>query len=1250
MVERKSFGKIPKVLDLPDLVEVQLESFDQFLQPDLPPDERENQGLEAIFQEVFPIEDYHRRYTLEYISYSLGRPKYEDGEALRKGVTYAAPLKASLRLISREKEEAREPKNIIEQEVYLGDLPLMTERGTFVVNGVERVVVSQLHRSPGVYFKEEIHPSGKRLISAQMIPYRGSWLEFFTDANGILWVNLDRRRKLFATTLIRGLGYSTIEEILKIFFPTKTVKLPESEAALDNSDLLGKVLSTDIFDMETGEILANAGGEITDELLAKLCSSGLASAEVVDKKESGGLAIIRNTLAKDQNRSEKEALERIYLLLRGSLPPSLEAAKSYFSNLFFSGRRYDLSKVGRYKINQRLNLQVASDIMTLTREDILETIRAILKLEAGEGMTDDIDHLGNRRLRRVGELLASQFSIALSRAARSIREKMVLRDTEDLTPQGLMNVRLIQGVVMGFFAGSQLSQFLEQTNPLAELTHKRRLSALGPGGLTRETAGFEVRDVHYSHYGRICPIETPEGPNIGLIVSLSTFARVNQYGFIETPYRRVSKGGVTKAIQYLPADLEDQYTIAQANAPLDKRGRLVANLVLSRKRGGFPVVSPEEVDYMDVSPMQLVSAAAALIPFLEHDDANRALMGSNMQRQAVPLLIPRAPTVGTGIEEKVARDSGAVVLARRGGAVSRVTAEEICVLPDGEGGDLFEENVDRYPLTKFKRTNQDTCMNQRPLVREGDRLEGGEVIADGPATENGELALGSNVLVAFMPWGGYNFEDAIVVSERLLKEDMFTSIHVEEFECQVRETKLGPEEITREIPNVGEDTLKDLDEHGIIRIGAEVFPDDILVGKVSPKGETELTPEERLLRAIFGERASDVRDSSLRVPSGVSGVVVDVRVFSRKGLEERAGEAEKEVSRIRRDASRRVKEIESRLVEALSKTLVGKKAKHTLRDAKGRVVVKKGTAITGEHLARIDFDEIVISSGVFGRSTKKVEAVLGEARRVKEAVVAARDSEIEKVKRGDELPHGVIKLVKVFVAQKRTLSVGDKMSGRHGNKGVIATIVPEEDMPYLADGTPVEIVLNPLGVPSRMNVGQILEAHLGWAAHVLGMRVASPVFDGASISEIKEELEKAGLPLSGKTVLYDGRTGLPFGEEITVGYIYMMKLSHMVDDKIHARSIGPYSLITQQPLGGKAQFGGQRFGEMEVWALEAYGAAYTLQEMLTVKSDDIQGRTKVYETIIKGENPPEPGLPASFNVLMKELNGLGLEVELEKEQ
>jgi DNA-directed RNA polymerase subunit beta len=1251
--DRKSYSKIHEIMDVPNLLSVQLDSFHNFLQEEIAPAQRKDDGLQKVFKEIFPISDTRDNYSLEFVSYSLGEPKYTIDECQERDVTYAAPLKATLRLIVKENVDGRkEIKNIIEQEVYLGEIPLITEKGTFVINGAERVVVSQLHRSPGVFFDESIHPNGKRLYSSRIIPYHGSWVEFSLDVNDLMYVHIDRKRKIPVTVLLRAIGFSTTEDILRLYYDLESVKLPATDKK--RKDLLaGKFSGETVVDKSTGEVLLEAGDEITPAGVEALHLAKIGKVKITVDRPGQDNEVLRNTLRKDTSRSEEEALIKIYNLLRPGDPPTLETARNLLHRLFFSPKRYDLGRVGRYKLNQRLGLETPLDVTILTKMDFVEIIRYLLVLRDNKGQTDDIDHLGNRRVRSVGELLANQFSIGLTRMARIIKERMSLQDTELMTPSDLVNARTVAAVVKTFFGSSQLSQFMDQTNPLAELTHKRRLSALGPGGLTRERAGFEVRDVHYTHYGRICPIETPEGPNIGLISSLSTYARINEFGFLETPYRTVKNGSATTEVEYLSADQEDRYIVAQGNAPVDSRGKFLRERVFACHRGDFPIVSPSEVDYLGVSPKQIVSAAAALIPFLEHDDANRALMGSNMQRQAVPLLMTETPLVGTGLEGKIAADSGDLVFAKRSGVVESVSADAIVVNHgDGVEDDEFfgAANTDVYRLTKFKRSNQDTCINQRPIVRAGDRVKRGDLLADGPACKEGELALGVNLLTAFLPWRGYNYEDAIVISEKVVKEDRMTSVHIEEFELQVRETKRGVEEITPEIPNVSEEAVRNLDEVGIVRIGARVRAGDILVGKVTPKGETDLTPEERLLKAIFGEKACDVRDASLKAPPGMDGIVIDVKVFARKERDDAVRKRDKKaVEELRKECRKQSKKLSDRRDERLKEMLVDGMAGEFV-DHEGNIMVKAGRKLTSRTLDKLDFGIVD-----FGKDVVKDRDASNRARRlvriVDEALAEVEKSyekQIERLSRGDELPPGVVKLVKVYVAKKRKLAVGDKVAGRHGNKGVVAKIVPEEDMPYLPDGTPVEIVLNPLGVPSRMNLGQILETHLGWAAQRLGMHVSTPVFDGASVDEIKQLLTEAELPKSGKSLLYDGKTGEAFDKEVTVGYIYMMKLSHLVDDKIHARSIGPYSLVTQQPLGGKAQFGGQRFGEMEVWALEAYGAAYALQEMLTVKSDDVAGRSRIYEAIVKGENPPQPGIPESFNVLVKELQSLGLDVQLEE--
>jgi DNA-directed RNA polymerase subunit beta len=1245
-ITRRSFSKLKSDADIPNLLDVQLKSYEDFLQSDVEPEKRENKGLQAVFKTVFPISDVRENYSLEFVKYMLGTPRYTVRECLERNMSYAAPLKATLRLVVRESQgKTKTVKDIIEQDVFLGELPLITEKGTFLINGAERVVVSQLHRSPGVFFDEEIHASGKRLFSARIIPYRGSWVEFTLDVNDVMHVNIDSRRKIPATTLLRALGYSTNEEIVNLFYETEKVELSGKKKA----QLLGRICAETKVDKSTGEVIVSTLDIITDALVDKLKELEIGRLKLLVFDPQKDVDIILNTIKKDQTKSRDEALMKMYSMLRPGEPPSEEVAQTLLEKIFFTSKRYDLGEVGRYMINQRLNLDIPLSVTILDKQDFISIIRYLVGLAKGEGYVDDIDHLGNRRARTVGELLGNQFSIGLSRMARTIRERMSLKDTGTMTPHDLVNARTVSAVIETFFGSSQLSQFMDQTNPLSELTHKRRLSALGPGGLTRERAGFEVRDVHHTHYGRMCPIETPEGPNIGLIASLSTFARINDYGFLETPYRKVKKGKVLDEIEYLTADKEDRFVVAQASEPLYKDGRFENSMVKARNRGDFVVVPPDKIDYIDVSPKQLVSVAAALIPFLEHDDANRALMGSNMQRQAVPLLLTEPPLVGTGMEDKTAFDSGATVVAKRNGVVESVTADKIIVRPSDHSSEVDIAEVDEYDLLKFKRTNQDTCINQKPLVEVGDKVKKGETIADGAATSAGELALGANVLVAFMPWRGYNFEDAIIVSENLVEDDRFTSIHIEEFELQVRETKRGAEEITREIPNVSEEALSNLDQRGIVRVGAEVEAGDVLVGKVTPKGETELSPEERLLRAIFGEKAGDVKDASLKAPPGMKGVVIDTKIFSRKERGEEVKKIEKnEIARLKRAFTKQLEILKHLRDEKAIKLLEGYVSKTIRSSRDNSIVFRGGSKFKEDSFKDVDLDELVAEEGFTTdpKTNRKMEMLLAKYRDLVERREAQFDVDSEKVIRGAELPPGVVQLAKVSIATKRKLSVGDKIAGRHGNKGVVSKIVPEWDMPYLPDGTPVEMILNPLGVPSRMNVGQILETHLGWAAKKGGYFVSCPVFDGADLEDIKQALKEAKLPQSGKSVLYDGMTGEPFEEPITVGYIYMMKLSHLVDDKIHARSIGPYSLVTQQPLGGKAQFGGQRFGEMEVWALEAYGAAYTLQEMLTVKSDDVSGRSKVYEAIVKGDNPPEPGIPESFNVLIKELQSLGLDVEL----
>jgi DNA-directed RNA polymerase subunit beta len=1311
LIERKDFSKIPRHLEIPDLIEIQKRSYDCFLQMEIEPDRREDKGLQAALTSVFPIADYNSTAVLEFVNYSLGTPKYDVRECMEQGMSYAAPLKIRVRLVVLDKEDKSPTKRVLdvrEQEVYIGELPLMTDRGTFIINGTERVVVSQLHRSPGAFFthdKGRTHASGKILFSARIIPYRGSWLDFEFDTRDILYVRIDRRRKMPATILLKAFGFTT-DDLLRMYYPVEEIHVqrgklwrkldPEihhglrvphdmvekggkepiaregskltkatigrlkaagiKEIEVNPQDLVGRTVLVDLVEGSSKDKILEKNHKLTLEVLNKVLASKIESFKVVYLDSTATPSVIEDTLDMEKTISKEEAMVEIYKRLRPGETPSIETARVLFENLFFNPKRYDLSPVGRLKLNKKLGLDLPLDKRTVTAEDIVEVVRYLVYLKAGKGDVDDIDHLGNRRVRSVGELLENQFRLGLVRMERSIRERMNLLDMEAVLPHDLINAKPVIAAIKEFFASSQLSQFMDQTNPLAEITHKRRLSALGPGGLTRERAGFEVRDVHPSHYSRICPIETPEGPNIGLITSLATYARVNEFGFIEAPYRKVCKGRVTDDIEYLSAIDGDRYHIAQANSEVDSDQKLTAENVSARYGGDFMIVPPDKVEYMDVSPKQTVSVATALVPFLEHDDANRALMGSNMQRQAVPLIQTEAPLVGTGMEAIVARDSGYVVLAQRPGVVESVDATRIVVKTElrrrEAGSKKPEVCLDTYDLVKFKRSNQNTCINQKPVVAVGQTVKRGQVLADGPAIDRGELALGRNVLVAFMPWGGYNFEDAILLSERLVRDDVFTSIHIEEFEVEARETKLGKEEITRDIPNVGEDALRDLDESGIIRIGAEVRQGDILVGKVTPKGETQLTPEEKLLRAIFGEKAGDVKDTSLTVPPGVEGIVVDVKIFSRKGLDKDARSKSIEsddVLKIQREHQDSLRIVEEEKNKKIRKLLLGKVVARDLMDGEtGEIILKRKGKITPEILKKLSDDEmrrIVLSDP---EDQKEIDETERLAKEQIEILQTLYDDKVGRLRRGDELPPGVIKLVKVYIAMKRKISVGDKMAGRHGNKGVVSRVLPEEDMPYLPDGTPVEVVLNPLGVPSRMNVGQILETHLGWAAKALGLWVSSPVFEGASELEIKGLLKKAKLPESGQSVLYDGRTGEPFQSPVTVGNMYMLKLHHLVDDKIHARSIGPYSLVTQQPLSGKAQFGGQRLGEMEVWALQAYGAASTLQEFLTVKSDDVPGRSRMYEAIVKGEPFLEPGLPESFNVLVKELQSLGLDVELIK--
>ncbi|MEZ0312540.1 MAG: DNA-directed RNA polymerase subunit beta [Myxococcota bacterium] len=1360
---RKSFAKINSLLDIPNLIEIQKRSYDKFLQLGVDPMKREDVGLQAVFKRVFPIKDFNDSASLDFVKYEIDAPKYDVDECHSRGMTYAAPMKVSIRLIVWEKDEVtgqQSIRSVKEQDVYFGEIPLMTEHGTFIINGTERVIVSQLHRSPGAFFfvnqdKSKTAATGKLLHSARIIPNRGSWLDFEFDTKDILHVRIDRRRKLPATVLLKALSYST-KQLLEYYYNNETIyfhpNAKEGEAKFEKSvdlelllgqratrdikdpksgeaivrknrkftrgaikrmqelkitrfeiqeeDVVGAVSADDVVDESTGEVLLAINEKITEDKLAQLIEGGVKSIKTlfIDGLNVG--SYLRDTLMVDKVETEDDSILEIYRRLRPGDPPTLDTARTLFNNLFFNAERYDLSKVGRLKLNHKFGLDEPVENTVLTKKDILEVVRYLLDLKNGKGSVDDIDHLGNRRVRSVGELLENQFRVGLVRMERAIRERMSLQEIETLMPHDLINAKPVSAVIKEFFGSSQLSQFMDQTNPLSEVTHKRRLSALGPGGLTRERAGFEVRDVHPTHYGRICPIETPEGPNIGLIASLSTYARVNEYGFVETPYRKVQEGKVVGNVEFYSALQEEQHLIAQANAELDAKGAFKQALVACRRGGEYLMARPEEITLMDVSPKQLVSVATSLIPFLENDDANRALMGSNMQRQAVPLLRTEAPLVGTGMEKNVARDSGVTIIAKRDGTVDAVDAIRVVIKADtDEGATDVAAEVDIYNLLKYQRSNQNTCLNQKPIVRRGDRVKKGDVIADGPATDHGELALGRNLLVAFMPWQGYNFEDSILISERVVKEDMYTSVHIEEFECIARDTKLGKEEITRDIPNVGEEALKDLDEAGIIRIGAEVKSGDILVGKITPKGETQLSPEEKLLRAIFGEKAGDVRDTSLRVPPGVVGTVIGAQVFARKGIDkdERAQQIEdEEEARLLKDQNDEIKIVKESARRKIASILKGKKAGNRLVDDAGTVLVNKGDAITDEIVEQLRdkyLGELETEKG----TQERVQAMLASVEERIALIKMTFGDKIARLKKGDELAPGVIKMVKVYVAIKRKLQVGDKMAGRHGNKGVISRILPIEDMPYTADGSPVDIVLNPLGVPSRMNVGQILEVHLGWGARTIGRKLqsfveanwstdklkkelkkhfekteaesfidklsddetrklifkvkdgihfASPVFEGAAESEIKDVLESAGLSLRGQTTLFDGRTSEPFDQEVTIGIMYMLKLHHLVDDKIHARSIGPYSLVTQQPLGGKAQFGGQRLGEMEVWAMEAYGAAYALQEFLTVKSDDVTGRTRMYEAIVKGENVLESGVPESFKVLMKELQALCLDVEL----
>ena len=1246
MKEIKRVGEKPEPYEMPNLLMLQLQSFAQLLEEKVPPEKRTKKSIHGVFQEIFPITDIHNKYSLEYVEYRIDPPKHTPEECKEKSLTYSAALWAKLSL-KKKNEETGQFEEAITQEAYICDIPYMTERGTFVINGVERVIVNQLHRSPGVYLETEA--KGAAAYKALLVPYRGPWVEITIDGSKNIGITVSKRRKIPVTRFLRAIGYSRTEDIFRLLVDTRKVKV---------KDLKGDepyLIIHDIVNKETGVVLKEGPVKLEDIGLQTLKDLKISEIEVANLDDPA-VDVIYATYRQDRIKGEEGAIGNVYRTLRYTPPPEdKEEARKYIRDFFFSPQKFYMGEVGRFKLNLRLGLKTPLEVENLEPEDMVSVVKALLRLYKGEEQEDDVDDLSNRRVRSVGELLYEQFRIAFARLSKLIKERMVLSDDASLTPRKLVNPRLVTASLLSYFTTERLSQFLDQTNPLSELTHKRRLSALGKGGLTRETAGFEVRDVHPSHYGRLCPIETPEGQNIGLITSLTTYAKIDRFGFLMTPLRKVKNSYVTDEIQELTPHEEANYKIAPADTPVDpKTGKILGDTVWVRYKGAYPLVKPEEVDFIDVSPRQLVSPSASLIPFLEHDDANRALMGSNMQRQAVPLLEPEPPIVGTGMEKKIARDSGSVVLARTNGEVVYVDSKKIVLkVPKRGRKSLLEEKTEVYELTKFGRSNQNTLINQRPLVRVGDKVKAGHVMADASATKNGELALGKNLLVAFIPWYGYNFEDAIVVSENLLKKDTFTSIHILEYEVEVRETKLGPEEITRDLPNVSEEELKNLDDNGIVRIGAEVKPGDILVGKVTPKGERELTPEERLIYAIFSEKAKDVRDTSKRVPPGVTGVVVDVVVLSRrkddplsiKVTREKKLEAER-----RAEAAK--KQIREKLKQKIKELLVGEKLKKSLRTREGRILKRQGEKIDSElfekfHPVKINFEEDIIEN------TEKLELVRGllrEAQELERKIIDRMNMEMEQIERGDELPPGVLQLVKVYVAQKRKLQVGDKLSGRHGNKGVVAKIAPQEDMPFLDDGTPVDVVLNPLGVPSRMNVGQILETILGWAGKEKGVYYACPVFEGFSPEQISKELKSAGLPEDGKVRIRDGKSGEYLDFPVTVGYMYMMKLVHMVEDKVHARAIGPYSLITQQPVGGKAHFGGQRFGEMEVWALEAYGAAYTLQEMLTYKSDDIKGRNELYAAIIKGKEPPEPGIPASFDVLLKHLRGLGLDVELETEE
>jgi DNA-directed RNA polymerase subunit beta len=1256
--DRVNFSKSKPLLEYPDLLNIQLNAYEDFLQEDVSPSKRKLQGLQLAFHNNFPIEDPSSIFQLEFIEYSIEKPKYNEDECRERELTYAKPLKAKLRLSSKAEKNSEDYIDSVEQDVYLGNIPAMTSRGTFIINGAERVIVTQLHRSPGVFFDDALHPNGTRIYTARIIPFRGSWVEFITDIHDVLYAYIDRKKKFPATTLLRGLGFSSDEDILNLFEISEDIPLKKI-----TDELIGRRIAGDIIDMNTGEIIASRDMIIDEELLERMKQADIPSLKLFRYKDQNEEPIIAKTIAKDTTRNREDALEAIYRQLRSSDAPDVETAAALLEKLFFNPKRYDLGTVGRFRINDKLKLNIDINTTTLTIEDFVAIIKRLIQLHDDKQGGDDIDHLGNRRVRTVGEQLASQFNVGLARMARTIRERLGIHDGEAITPAELVNARTITSVINQFFGTNQLSQFMDQTNPLAELTHKRRTSALGPGGLTRERAGFEVRDVHYTHYGRLCPIETPEGPNIGLISSMAIHGRVNELGFIETPYRKCVNGKITDKVEYLTAEQEDKYIICPASTDIDKNGKIMGDRVKARKAGDFVIVSPKEVDFVDVSTDQIASAASSLIPFLEHDDANRALMGSNMQRQAVPLLRPESPIVGTGMEARVARDSRTLLLAEGDGVVDYVCSEFIRIIYDearSEREKLVNFNYKKvvtYPLLKFFRTNQDTCINQKPIVKQGQKVVKGQPIADGASTDKGELALGRNVLAAFMPWSGYNFEDAIIVSQKLVAEDVFTSIHIEEFTLQVRDTKRGEEEFTKEIPNVSEEATKDLDEDGIIRKGAKVVEGDIIIGKITPKGETDPTPEEKLLRAIFGDKAGDVKDVSLKATPGIKGIVINTKLFTRKvaggDKDAKADEKKRQELLVKREKEE-LKELDNDYIERLANLLDGEKLVG-LQMTDGSKAFRSGKNMKKEDIIEkykdksfkpelLDYQQEVCSNS---NKNELFEEMTRNYLKKRDDLQAEYRAEKSKIIGGDELQPGILQMAKVYVAKKRKLQIGDKMAGRHGNKGIVSKIVPIEDMPFMPDGTPVDIVLNPLGVPSRMNLGQLFETALGWAGSKLGVKFATPIFDGASWEEVEQYLKQSGLPEDGKTVLFDGRTGDAFTEKITVGVIYMLKLSHLVEDKIHARSIGPYSLITQQPLGGKAQFGGQRLGEMEVWALEAYGAAHTLQEMLTVKSDDVQGRARMYEAIVKGENMPEASIPESFNVLIRELQGLCLDVHVE---